>query len=357
MTHKGHAKTYLKVWIALLVFTGITVWVSYGNFGDWNVFVAMLVATIKGSLVCLYFMHLKYDNRVNQVVFCSAFLFLAIFVGLTGSDEWFRTTERAPVTAEAPAVDVSQVLTSSAEVLKQGKAIYEVQCSVCHGSLGKGDGPGGAMMNPKPRDFTSGFWRYGGGLLGVAKTITVGSPGTPMPGFANLGLGERLALSHYVRSFGKKLEEDKTEEVEGLKKELGLDKAGQGSVTAPSAGSKLPIAFVMKQLAKPQTAIPDQNVSEKSAADLGEFLYQKNCQSCHGVNGRGGIGVSLINVNPPVYLKTRSFSKGEGAWITSREAFIDLISKGLPGQGKPGIAHFTEQEWGELYRYVQGLKD
>src|SRR3990167_4374139 len=92
--HGGHAKAYISVWMALLCLTAITVWVSYHDFGTYNILVAMLVATIKGALVCLYFMHLKYDNRVNQVVFISAFVFLAVFVGLTASDVFFRPSVR-----------------------------------------------------------------------------------------------------------------------------------------------------------------------------------------------------------------------------------------------------------------------
>ncbi len=93
--HHDHTSNYIKVWVSLLVLTVITVTVSYIHFGQWglhflNILVAMLVATIKGALVCLYFMHLKEDNRMNQVVFISAFLFLAVFVGLTLSDVLFR---------------------------------------------------------------------------------------------------------------------------------------------------------------------------------------------------------------------------------------------------------------------------
>src|SRR3989338_11505918 len=94
---EGHETTYLLVWAALLVLTVLTVSVSYYNFGVMNIVVAMGVATVKGTLVCLYFMHLKYDNRVNQVVFVSAFVFLAIFIGLTGSDLFLRTPVRSSV--------------------------------------------------------------------------------------------------------------------------------------------------------------------------------------------------------------------------------------------------------------------
>ncbi len=85
-----HTKTYQRVWGTLLVLTLITVAISYVPFGVFNIAVAMFIASVKGILVCLYFMHLRYDNRVNQVVFVSAFFFLIIFVGLTLSDVLFR---------------------------------------------------------------------------------------------------------------------------------------------------------------------------------------------------------------------------------------------------------------------------
>src|SRR4030095_508246 len=36
-----------------------------------------------------------------------------------------------------------------------GKAKFEQNCAVCHGTSGKGDGPGAAALNPKPRDYTN----------------------------------------------------------------------------------------------------------------------------------------------------------------------------------------------------------
>ena len=39
-----------------------------------------------------------------------------------------------------------------------GAKIYAEKCSVCHGASGKGDGPGGAALNPKPRDHTNGAY-------------------------------------------------------------------------------------------------------------------------------------------------------------------------------------------------------
>src|SRR5262245_54745831 len=37
-----------------------------------------------------------------------------------------------------------------------GKATYGQICAMCHGEMGKGDGPTAAVLNPKPRDHTNG---------------------------------------------------------------------------------------------------------------------------------------------------------------------------------------------------------
>ena len=41
-----------------------------------------------------------------------------------------------------------------------GKPIYEANCASCHGTSGKGDGPVGKALNPPPRDFTAGDFKF-----------------------------------------------------------------------------------------------------------------------------------------------------------------------------------------------------
>ena len=82
---KAEAATYLKTLIALLILTGITVGASYINFGSSavNVVVALTIATIKATLVALFFMHLLHDKPVNALIAAAGFVFLGLFLMFT----------------------------------------------------------------------------------------------------------------------------------------------------------------------------------------------------------------------------------------------------------------------------------
>jgi cytochrome c oxidase subunit IV len=82
--------TYLSVGGALLVLTLITVWVAQYQLGEWNLIVAMAVAATKATLVLLFFMHLKYDNKMYAFTFLIAVVFLAIFIVFTMLDTMTR---------------------------------------------------------------------------------------------------------------------------------------------------------------------------------------------------------------------------------------------------------------------------
>jgi mono/diheme cytochrome c family protein len=85
------------------------------------------------------------------------------------------------------------------ELIVKGKALYETYCSVCHGDMGKGDGPGGMSLNPKPRDFTSpANWKNGPSPFAIMNTLKKGIPGSAMVAF-DLPELDQWALVHYVR--------------------------------------------------------------------------------------------------------------------------------------------------------------
>src|SRR6266702_1778178 len=77
-----HIRGYLMVGVTLLVFTGITVALSYVNFGTpkANIAVALLVATFKAGLVAAIFMHLAAEKRlIYRVLIFTGFFVLGLF--------------------------------------------------------------------------------------------------------------------------------------------------------------------------------------------------------------------------------------------------------------------------------------
>ena len=96
--HEPHAvpmKVLIGVLAALLFLTWLTVAVSrpelvvpgveagdFAGFGQWSILVALSIAVVKGALVGLYFMHLRYDAPFNGVILVTALVFVGLFIGL-----------------------------------------------------------------------------------------------------------------------------------------------------------------------------------------------------------------------------------------------------------------------------------
>jgi cytochrome c oxidase subunit IV len=79
-------KAYLLVFGALLSLLLITVAVGFIDLGLFNVIVALAIATAKALLIALYFMHLRYSDRLMWVVAAGGAFWLGILLTLTMSD-------------------------------------------------------------------------------------------------------------------------------------------------------------------------------------------------------------------------------------------------------------------------------
>ena len=83
---------YIIVWVALMILTGITVWVARHDFGVLNIVVALGIASIKASIVALFFMHLKYEDKLTWTFAVYPLFLLALLIGLTASDVFYRVS-------------------------------------------------------------------------------------------------------------------------------------------------------------------------------------------------------------------------------------------------------------------------
>ena len=78
--------TYTRVYVALLVLTGVTVWVGTLNLGDLAIFGALGVALVKGWLVASEFMHLRQERGYVLTLFAGSLAMLAVLFLLTAAD-------------------------------------------------------------------------------------------------------------------------------------------------------------------------------------------------------------------------------------------------------------------------------
>ncbi|WP_372365916.1 cytochrome C oxidase subunit IV family protein [Candidatus Uabimicrobium sp. HlEnr_7] len=78
--------TYISIWLALLILTALTVAIAGFDLGKYTTLVAMVVATVKTTLVGLYFMHLRYEPKVFHYMILVTFMIMVVIVIFTFID-------------------------------------------------------------------------------------------------------------------------------------------------------------------------------------------------------------------------------------------------------------------------------
>jgi cytochrome c oxidase subunit 4 len=108
MSHDAHAaeephivplSVYLTIFALLMIFTVLTVWVAVldlGAYGWLHTPLALAIATVKATLVVLWFMHVKYGSRLVWVFVGAGLAWLALLVGITVGDYVGRSWEPDP---------------------------------------------------------------------------------------------------------------------------------------------------------------------------------------------------------------------------------------------------------------------
>jgi cytochrome c oxidase cbb3-type subunit I/II len=210
---------------------------------------------------------------------------------------------------------------------KRGKAVYERYCKGCHGGKGDGNGDYARILNPRPRDFTSGIFKWTSGPAGsmptdkdLMITVSEGIHGTSMPPWGALKETERLNVISYIKTFSKRFEKNLHSE---------------GTIIDP-----------------PPPRTPE-------LIQKGKIIYQKTgCYRCHGLSGKGD-GTSAHNLrddwdNPilPTDFSQGIIKTGSEDWKIYR-----TIANGLGGTPMPSsVDQLEPNEIWALVFFIRSLK-
>ncbi len=246
-------QTGLKILLALLALTIITVVTSRIDLGFMNAPIAIFIACLKAMLVVLYFMGMKYDSNDNRVFFGSSFVFFAIFVVLTSADVFTRGDWKVPdnmaTGGNSGGPKIPKFWIPSEATKAHGKELYKSQaCFTCHGDKGEGNGIAAGSLNP--RNFTKeDGWKNGRKATQIVGTLTTGLGS--MPSFNNLSLEDRFSLAAFVQAFGPAAPADSPEDIKKVGvKDPTKDDGGLGS--GEEQKKSVPIDFAIDRYVESQ---------------------------------------------------------------------------------------------------------
>ncbi len=216
------------------------------------------------------------------------------------------------------------------EALKEGKRLYRRACATCHGASGDGFGPSARALDPRPRDFTKGAFKWrstASGLLPLDGdlywTISRGIPGTRMPAWKDLLTEEeRWSLVEAVKSFSSRFQEEPIEEEDIVK-------------------------------------IPEAPPATPESIAQGQQLFEKfKCWECHGRSGRGdGPSAATLKDSWGVPIKPFDFTTGGYRCGGADSDIYRTFFTGLNGTPMPSFAEtIPEADRWPLVHYVRSLQ-
>jgi mono/diheme cytochrome c family protein len=230
--------------------------------------------------------HLEFTKEQQQTV-------ADVLYGMFGTPD-------NPYILKATGLNASRVIAASGPVASdqhgRARGIYRRQCGHCHGTTGDGDGPTAALLNPYPRDYRRGLFKFKSTERAAQPTdadlervIRYGVPGTAMPAFDLLPKDEVAALVEYVKYLSIRGQTEYA--LAAAISDLGEDE--KLALDYPTLVESIlqPIAEkwqqANKQIIQPP-AKPDVALAE--SVDKGRELYygtKANCVKCHGPSELG----------------------------------------------------------------------
>jgi cytochrome c oxidase cbb3-type subunit 2 len=215
---------------------------------------------------------------------------------------------------------------ASADQVARGKIVYARRCAGCHGVDGDGNGPAATFLEPRPRDFTLGVFKFRSTPSGslptdgdLYRTITRGVRGTAMPTWHELPEKDRLAVITYVKTFSPRWRDERVD------------------VPVP---------------------LPDPPGATADLLQRGKALYgEAKCGECHGEHGKGdGPSAPQLRDDVGFRISPTDFSRGQFKGGSDVRDVFRALSTGLDGTPMPSFADaMTDDERWAISYYVLSL--
>jgi len=209
----------------------------------------------------------------------------------------------------------------------RGEKAYGKYCVSCHGTHGDGRGPSADWIDPRPRNFTSGTFKFRSTVSGelptdadLERTIEQGLNHTNMPHWRALTPMERRDLVQFVKTFSTR--------------------------------------FTTEPQGKPIVVPPTPKVTPALLAQGKEVWNKVQCASCHGDGGKGdGASATTLRDDWGQPIVPRDFTSGPLKVGDRPEDLYRAFMTGLNGSPMPSFAEsITPDEAWALVVYVRSLR-
>ncbi len=222
---------------------------------------------------------------------------------------------------------LSSTLTFAAS--QEVEKLYQRHCTACHGEKGDGDGPAAYLLSPKPRDFTSGVYKFRSTPTGspptdqdLLRTLKHGVNGTSMPAWDRLSEQELTDVIQTVKSFSD--------------------------------------IFTYEDAMEPPIAIASPPRLTKRSVKAGRKVYEEmECSKCHGTKGKGdGPSSAKLTDDWDRPIRPYDFTRGPRLMkggASPRDIYRTFMT-GLDGTPMPSfIDELKEKQRWQLVHYIQSL--
>lgn len=245
--------------------------------------------------------------------------------------------------------------------LQHGYALYTKYCVQCHGVNGDGNGAVAEHLNPKPRNYTLGIFKFTSTPYGakprrsdLARTIRVGVTGTSMPSFDRFSKDQVDAVVEYVLAltYRGQLETELASyayDDEELPDEEGMDDLVADILEPWEASSS--------KIVMPVSLMPPK--TDESVRSGHQIFLSQGCAKCHGTYGRGG-SMGNVEVGKDAWGNKAAAADLSSGMFHGGDRPIDIyrrIYAGINGTPMPAFANTFQKDPDAVWQLVHFIKE